>query len=994
MSIACGWEHAENRNRHWRLRVIRQVARWSIWPWVVLLVLAAIPIMNADPSGFFNWVDQNAPTIYSASRAHELLFVWHRYDAYFGKNIAPYFTRELPLQALISLLVRIGLTPYVVQRLFIVISLASMGWAMYFLAISFSKRRRARVLGLISAAFYMFNPQTLGLLYYNPPHRLLVTAMMPAILGVYVRGLKERRWFNRYSLALGILSVVTAASGNVQFIWLTLQPTFLYLLWFLLRERSAKSMVHALRFTIGAVAIGLLFNAYWLLPTVADARYAYSEMASVQAMKEKLVYKKPVAAGMLSNFLLWRYGGGPRPNHTPYADYYGGIGAVIGAMLVVLSLAATVVRRNREVVFFSATALFYLGLQAGIPTCLYNVWAWLNDNLPLGSVLVTWLPDRFSPMVMLCYSYLLGVTVGMVLDRAGALKERFGVRASRTLACGVVGLTLGLVLVNGWPILIWRFGADRVAVEVPDYYYRAGKWLAAQEEQFRIFSLPHHNYNLIYMNYDWQPYSSVDFVQQGGTIIPKPLIQLRPGDPAQPLVVKLATDEFYKRVLYGQQVPPNYLRLLGNMNIKYLLLRGDVKPNIQGLTGTAIASVLVSNQHFRYVGKFGKLYFFENPSFMPLVFSVDRIAVVNGGAYEVVRLNMSDGYSPRMAAIAATDFLTPAALKLLNSIGDTITVPVSVTAIHVRDGQTDRFSWDELEPGEAIALFYENRKTLVRTDGVSDDTALTFSSRAAAPYVFPPFSPGIWNASNATVIYLKTSDQPLRIDVIKDESGIISAEPSRWQDGVVGIWWESGWVGMATKPVVFPIIIPPNEKAIIQIAGRHDSIYLETLDTTGLQQRLGQTPPASATVHFRSINPTHYEIQVVDWSRPFFLVFSERYHPGWKLYVEHLTTTSDVLEPRGGVPHDVELNRETGRFSLGDVRYLFARPLSEDLHFQVNGYANAWYLDPDALGIEVGEPFVIELVFYPQGYFIIGATVSVLTLFICSGIVWGRRGLR
>ncbi len=73
-----------------------------------------------------------------------------------------------------------------------------------------------------------------------------------------------------------------------------------------------------------------------------------------------------------------------------------------------------------------------------------------------------------------------------------------------------------------------------------------------------------------------------------------------------------------------------------------------------------------------------------------------------------------------------------------------------------------------------------------------------------------------------------------------------------------------------------------------------------------------------------------------------------------------------------------------------DIRYLFRKPLNEELHFNVNGYANAWYIDPKKLGMN--ENFTITLYFKPDSYFHFGLIISGFTFLICvTYLIWYDR---
>ncbi len=92
---------------------------------------------------------------------------------------------------------------------------------------------------------------------------------------------------------------------------------------------------------------------------------------------------------------------------------------------------------------------------------------------------------------------------------------------------------------------------------------------------------------------------------------------------------------------------------------------------------------------------------------------------------------------------------------------------------------------------------------------------------------------------------------------------------------------------------------------------------------------------------------------------PFFLIFSENYHHEWKAYIN-----------RAGE-------------SMNWFKAFFWESIAEERHLPANGYANAWYIDPEKL--KSGKDFIVTLYFRPQSIFYLG-------LFISGGILLGCVG--
>ena len=147
------------------------------------------------------------------------------------------------------------------------------------------------------------------------------------------------------------------------------------------------------------------------------------------------------------------------------------------------------------------------------------------------------------------------------------------------------------------------------------------------------------------------------------------------------------------------------------------------------------------------------------------------------------------------------------------------------------------------------------------------------------------------------------------------------------------------------------------------------------------------------TVIFRKINPTRYEVKVENATGPFFLVFLESYHPKWKAYVEmrnrNWKTETRHWEIIAEYPKiNVKEAKHEMRFTPKDVAYLFKKPLPEKYHLLVNGYANAWFIDPNEIG---KQNFTITLYFWPQSLFYLGLFISGVTLLGCLGYLGYER---
>ena len=155
-------------------------------------------------------------------------------------------------------------------------------------------------------------------------------------------------------------------------------------------------------------------------------------------------------------------------------------------------------------------------------------------------------------------------------------------------------------------------------------------------------------------------------------------------------------------------------------------------------------------------------------------------------------------------------------------------------------------------------------------------------------------------------------------------------------------------------------------------AGSHQLFadYADPAGTLALQSvQVGsakQKPAtASPTVSFQQINPTRYRVHVENATSPFFLVFSESFHSDWAAFIEK----DPVRSPRWYEPSAL-----LSFLTDADKRTEITK------HYQVNGYANSWY-------VECAGTFDIVLEFTPQRLYELGIVLSATTVIACLIVI-------
>ncbi len=134
---------------------------------------------------------------------------------------------------------------------------------------------------------------------------------------------------------------------------------------------------------------------------------------------------------------------------------------------------------------------------------------------------------------------------------------------------------------------------------------------------------------------------------------------------------------------------------------------------------------------------------------------------------------------------------------------------------------------------------------------------------------------------------------------------------------------------------------------------------------------------------FTKINPTKYIISVKNAHSPYTLVSLDAFHKDWKLFL-----SDDKKQKQGEVTvasyfnNDIKENRhENTFFNKNTFETWGKKPIASDKHFQVNGYANAWYITPEDVNSRQEYTLVLEMI--TQRSFYISLFVSLCGVFVC-----------
>ncbi|MCK4649192.1 hypothetical protein KAT51_06690, partial [bacterium] len=205
---------------------------------------------------------------------------------------------------------------------------------------------------------------------------------------------------------------------------------------------------------------------------------------------------------------------------------------------------------------------------------------------------------------------------------------------------------------------------------------------------------------------------------------------------------------------------------------------------------------------------------------------------------------------------------------------------------------------------------------------------------------------------------------------------------------------EALFPGLETK-LDFIIVEPRAESREKRADGKVRKWESEKVGSGASEQLSKQGPE----IIFQKINPTKYKVKIKGAKKPFWLVFSENFHAGWRAYVKKSKIKNQISKIKKRNFEEIVAEypglgvkeaRPLQKFTPGDVKYLFRKADIEE-HYLGNSYANAWYIDPSKVHPpnwqrQLGGPkskvkeMEIVLYFWPQSLFYVGLFISGFTL--------------
>jgi len=190
---------------------------------------------------------------------------------------------------------------------------------------------------------------------------------------------------------------------------------------------------------------------------------------------------------------------------------------------------------------------------------------------------------------------------------------------------------------------------------------------------------------------------------------------------------------------------------------------------------------------------------------------------------------------------------------------------------------------------------------------------------------------------------------------------------------------KNDWMGQNTS---FFVSTNQNDPRVMYI----DRLTCQLLLATACKQKdFSQIP----TLSFEKITPTKYVVTITNAKSPFFLIFSDKFHKDWHAYIKESVSSKKVIIASYFNDSIKEEAPSSNFFDANPLETLILKQIPQNKHFMINGYANAWYITPQAVGGKINYQIILDMT--QQRIVYTSMIVSILTFFIflaCGIILW------
>lgn len=585
--------------------------RRHLWPLVAIFLLGLTPLSYFRDRLLIFGGDHGLWILNPGYQIYRDLFLWNTRGI---EEFQPYSPLLVPYLLILRFLELLKLPAFTAEAILLSVLFIAAGFSMYFLASSLFGSEK-KLLGFAAAIFYMFN--SYNIVNWAIPHPVPMAsyAFYPLIFAFFVRGLhsKGKPFLDAIIVGLGSLILVT---GNFapSFLLITYFTIFLYFIFYLIFLGAKGERIRALKFTALSAIVIFLFNIWWIVPLVTLSREGAAWFASSTMSLEWSVQNYSKYSSFLHLFQLFGWPGWGTDTFGYDKAYttnpfliilsFLPIFLVLTGLILLKSRFVNLSQRNRNIfLFFVGFYLLAMFLSKGIQPPLETLNWWLYKFVP-GFAIFRTVSVKLGIMMTLSMAILFSVSLTIVHQR---LRKKW-----------LTGMIVALILIYNYPFFTGAailakksFYDSTVHHKLPQYYLDTADWINQQVDDFKILPLPAQGNWEIYKWDDDERYIGVDVFNELSNKTVKHAYTS--GD--------LIKTDIYNA--FRQQTAQNVDKILGFLNIKYLLLQKNSDPAVFGtLTPNYIEKQIMSLENVYLEKNFGPLNFYrlDDKYFLPHIY--------------------------------------------------------------------------------------------------------------------------------------------------------------------------------------------------------------------------------------------------------------------------------------------------------------------------------------------------------------------------------------
>lgn len=912
---------------------------------LLAILISGLVVLQWFNGNFFIYFWDSSFPFNPPVNLYQALFVW---ESQHGTGVAnPCAMTSLPYFFIIFMLNKVF--PLQLSQLLLLYTLfTGSGITMYYVVREINQKQRIH--GLASALFYMFNMYVVG--HFIPfVSYFFLMAFLPLMLLLLKRGL-HASWKNRtpsmWYILLFQIPLILSVPTLTFLLFHTTFFLFAYLLFFLITHGLDRGRaIGVSKFVALLLITSFAFNAWWILPEFSFASQISYGLA--QILSSNVQGGAYVNLSILNVIRLLGtvglYSRHPFPSFSWPSLYTGG-----SSLFTLLSFLAPIVicipflskkgvRRDRHLFFFGFMFLIYVLLVAGMGIFPY-IFLWLSEHFwPIILFIVN--PYLASGLMLtFCYAYLFGFGLDAIFsrmwggesfvrgfDRCRSTHMTGRLFSRKVLASLVCILILfSVVGVFAFPVWTGELVPTNIParVQIPAYYQEVAQFFLNQRGHYKILSLP--------MDGPLQAsqwYVGIDVLRWQTGI---PTISTRVTLPSD-------TSLIYEKLnsLIYQSDTAMYSKILATLNVKYIVVRNDAVPGLgPGFNLTQIREFLKGQTNISFIKSFGKLDLYENLNFLPVIYAGERLIDLSPMKSDIER------YDPVANFMLSEHFDPKRDIIITSAPSNSLVFPEETDPRVITDDGQSSF-WRARAVGRppgfvGMPVLFDDAETKVKdTDSLKIEIPSGTAATVGVDHEYEPAEN--WSGKDFISFYWHGANTGIRF-YVKAFSGDANFFTNIFIDNF------AGW-----RQLIFPLgtftyltVGSPNWNNITRIEIGNESGMPSPPYTYHLDRIIADVYPAIVDMRipegltFYVINPTEYLVEVKQARGAFVLVVNQAFDPGWKLLIN-------------------------------------GEQVSENLHYEVNGYANAWYIN------QTGS-FSIFIQYVPQKFVYVGAWISIISVSI------------